>query len=155
QRVTTPTSEVLVDPNWLADHLDDKTVRVIEVDVSPATYTEGHITGAVLWNVFADLKDVDYRPVGAEAIAELFARSGITPDTTVVMYGYIPAIGFWLMRYHRHADVRILDCARTAWRDRGRPWTVDAPQPARTDYPLPGPDMRLRADLEYVRAALG
>jgi thiosulfate/3-mercaptopyruvate sulfurtransferase len=155
QEVTTATSDVLADPNWLADHLDDRTVRVIEVDITPAAYTEGHITGAVLWNVFADLKDGDYQLVGAEAIADLFARCGITPDTTVVLYGHIPAIGFWLMRYYRHTDVRILDCARRTWRDRGLPWTADAPQPERTDYPLPAPDTTLRADLNYMRAALG
>jgi thiosulfate/3-mercaptopyruvate sulfurtransferase len=152
---TTTTADVLVDLNWLAEHLEHGTVRVIEVDITPAAYTEGHITGAVLWNVFADLKDGDYRLLGADAIAGLLARSGIAPDTTVVLYGHIPAIAFWLMRYYRHADVRILDCARTTWRDRGLPWTTDVPRPLPIPYPLPAPDRTLRADLDDVRSALG
>ena len=51
----------------------------------------------------------------------LFARSGIGPDTTVVFYGYAPAMGFWLAKLYGHADARILNCARDGWRDEGRP----------------------------------
>jgi thiosulfate/3-mercaptopyruvate sulfurtransferase len=54
-------SSVLVDPQWLNDHLDDPRVRVVEVDVSPAAYRDWHIDGAVLWNIYADLKDAGYR----------------------------------------------------------------------------------------------
>src|SRR5580704_18771756 len=84
---------VLVEAGWLRDHLTDPRVRVVEVDVSPANYRDWHIDGAVLWNVYADLKDGDYRLVGADEVARLFARSGIGPDTTVVFYGYAPAMG--------------------------------------------------------------
>ena len=53
--------EVLVDPGWLQAHLSDPRVRVVEVDVSTAAYNDWHIDGAVLWNIYADLKDADYR----------------------------------------------------------------------------------------------
>ena len=53
--------EVLVDPAWLRDHLSDPLVRVVEVDVTAAAYDDWHIDGAVLWNIYADLKDADYR----------------------------------------------------------------------------------------------
>ena len=60
--------DVLVEAGWLRDHLTDPQVRVVEVDVSPANYRDWHIDGAVLWNVYADLKDGDYRTVDAAAV---------------------------------------------------------------------------------------
>ena len=78
-------------------------VRVVEVDVSPAAYDDWHIDGAVLWNVYTDLKDADYRTVGTAALERLVARSGIGPDSTVVFYGYAPAVGLWLMKLYGHA----------------------------------------------------
>jgi thiosulfate/3-mercaptopyruvate sulfurtransferase len=74
---------VLVDPGWLAAHLNDPDVRVVEVDVSPAAYDDWHIDCAALWNVYADLNDADYRTVGAASAERLMARSGIGPDSTV------------------------------------------------------------------------
>ena len=108
--------EVLVSRQWLAEHLHDPLVRVVEVDVSPAAYNDWHIDGAVLWNVYGDLKDADYRTADAEALQRLIARSGISPQSTVVFYGYAPALGLWLMRLYGHRDVRILDCSRDTWR---------------------------------------
>jgi len=70
---------VLVDPAWLEARLGDPAVRVVEVDVSRAAYDEWHIDGAVLWNVYADLKDADYRLADAAAVERLFSRSGIGP----------------------------------------------------------------------------
>jgi 3-mercaptopyruvate sulfurtransferase SseA len=81
---------VLVDPGWLAGHLDDADLRVVEVDVSPAAYDDWHIDGAVLWNVYTDLKDAGYRTVSTAALERLVARSGIGPDSTVVCMGTRP-----------------------------------------------------------------
>src|SRR5580704_18351573 len=89
---------VLVDPGWLEAHLRDPSVRVVEVDVSRRAYDEWHIDGAVLWNVYADLKDADYRLLDTSAAERLLARSGVGPGSTVVFYGYAPAMGFWLMK---------------------------------------------------------
>src|SRR5712691_4665115 len=83
---------VLADRQWLDAHLLDPRVRVVEVDVSPVAYDDWHIDGAVLWNVYTDLKDAGYRTVGAAALQRLVARSGIGPDSTVVFYGYAPAL---------------------------------------------------------------
>jgi hypothetical protein len=58
-------ADVLVDPNWLEEHLDDPQVRLVEVDVSATAYNQGHIPGAVLWNVYSDLKDSEYRLLDA------------------------------------------------------------------------------------------
>src|SRR5271165_3754089 len=82
--------EVLVSPEWLERHLGDPALRVVEVDVSPAAYDAGHIEGAVLWNIYSDLKDSNYQLADQPSIESLFARSGISPDSTVVVYGYAP-----------------------------------------------------------------
>jgi thiosulfate/3-mercaptopyruvate sulfurtransferase len=147
--------EVLVGPDWLEEHLHDPDLRVVEVDASATAYDEGHIEGAVLWNVYRDLKDSEYRLIDTAATERLFARSGITPGSVVVVYGYAPAMGFWLLKLYGHTDVRILDCARSGWHDGGRPWTKDVERPVPTRYPLPEPDDRIRAVQPVVEDAIG
>jgi thiosulfate/3-mercaptopyruvate sulfurtransferase len=148
-------SDVLVDAAWLDAHLHDPAVRVVEVDVSRRAHDEWHIEGAVLWDVYRDLKGADYRLIGTEATMSLLARSGIEPDTTVVFHGYAPALGFWLMKLHRHQDVRILDCSRDAWRDEGHPVSGRPSEPAAAGYVLPALDPRLQAGHATVRDAIG
>ena len=147
--------DVLVDAAWLEAHLADPAVRVVEVDVSRAAHDTWHIGEAVLWNVYTDLKDPGYRFVGPEAFRRLLEKSGITPDTTVVFYGYAPAMGFWLMKLYRHADVRILDCSRDTWQREARPCDVLPSTPAATSYPLGEPDDLLRAGHPAVLDAIG
>jgi thiosulfate/3-mercaptopyruvate sulfurtransferase len=148
-------ADVLVSADWLEAHLQDPAVRVVEVDVSRLAYDEWHIDGAVLWNIYADLKDPDYRLADAAAVQQLLDRSGIRPDSTVICYGYGPAMGFWLMKLYGHADVRILDCSRDTWRDEGRPRSSAAAEPPAARYALPGQDGLLRADHAAVRGAIG
>jgi thiosulfate/3-mercaptopyruvate sulfurtransferase len=146
--------DVIVEPEWLAAHLGDPDLRVIEVDVSGVAYDEGHIAGAQLWNVYRDLKTADYHFVGDAAIEALLVRAGVTPGSTVVFYGYAPAMGFWLMKLYGHADVRILNCTRQTWRNEGRAWTADAATPTGATYPISAPDERIRADAPRVRDAI-
>jgi thiosulfate/3-mercaptopyruvate sulfurtransferase len=148
-------ADVLVDPWWLAEHLGDPNVRVVEVDVSRAAYDGGHIDGAVLWNVYQDIKDADFRLVDIAALEELLARSGIDPDSTVVFYGYAPAMGFWLMQLYGHKDMRILNCSRDAWRANGHPWSTTVTPPTNVHYGLPVQDQRIRADRLEVQRAIG
>jgi thiosulfate/3-mercaptopyruvate sulfurtransferase len=148
-------SDVLVDAAWLDAHLHDPAVRVVEVDVSRRAHDEWHIEGAVLWDVYRDLKDADYRLIGTAATMRLLARSGIGPRSVVVFHGYAPALGFWLMKLHRHQDVRILDCSRDAWRDEGHPVSSRPSEPAAAGYVLPAPDPRLQAGHATVRDAIG
>src|SRR6266566_3469800 len=147
--------EVLVHPEWLQAHLSDPHVRVVEVDVSAAAYDEWHIDGAVLWNIYADLKDADYRLAGTAALERLVERSGIRPDSTVVFYGYAPALGLWLMNLYGHPDVRILDCSRDNWRAEGRPWNTSVSEPADGSFHLESEDLRIRADQVAVLGAIG
>jgi len=146
---------VLVDPGWLHAHLSDPRVRVVEVDVSRAAYDDWHIDGAVLWNIYADLKDADYRLAGPAALERLVARSGISPDSTVVFYGYGPSLGLWLMTLYGHPDVRILDCSRDTWRAGGYPRSTVASEPPTGSFGLSGEDSRIRADRTAVREVIG
>ena len=132
--------EVLVDAGWIADHLDDADVRLVEIDVSPATYNQGHIPGAVLWNAYSDLRDSSYRPVPGADFERLLSRSGITPDSTIVTYGYGAFLGFWLMKSFGHRQVRVLNGTRDEWIQRGGEWSTVTPTPSPTSYALPAPD---------------
>ncbi len=147
--------QVLAGTQWLAEHIHDPLVRIVEVDVSPAAYNDWHIDGAVLWNVYGDLKDASYRTVGVEALQRLIARSGIGPESTVVFYGYAPALGLWLMRLYGHRDVRILDCSRDTWRAEGRPLTAAASQPSPGTAVLGDEEPGIRADRAAVVSAIG
>jgi thiosulfate/3-mercaptopyruvate sulfurtransferase len=148
-------NDVLVGPQWLEEHLDDPALRVVEVDVSPTTYREGHICGAVLWDVYGDLKDADYRLLDDASLERLLEHSGIGPESIVVFYGYAPALGFWLMKRVRHADVRILDASRSTWQRDGRPWSTGIDQPAVTRYSLAEGDASVRAPRSLVEQAIG
>jgi thiosulfate/3-mercaptopyruvate sulfurtransferase len=147
--------EVLVGRQWLAAHLHDPLVRVVEVDVSPAAYNDWHIDGAVLWDVYGDLKDADYRTVGTAALQRIITRSGIGQETTVVFYGYAPALGLWLMSRFGHCDVRILDCSRDQWRADGYPRATAATQPPPGTLILGAENPGVRADQATVLGAIG
>ena len=113
--------------------------------MSAAAYDAGHIDGAVLWNVYSDLKDSRYQLARKAAVEYLLARSGISPESIVVLYGYAPAMGLWLLKLYGHADVRILDCARGTWQGEDRPWTSAAASLVATRTSLPAQDQRIRA----------
>jgi thiosulfate/3-mercaptopyruvate sulfurtransferase len=144
-----------VDVDWIVRHGGEPGVRPIEVDVSPAAYDQGHIPGAILWNAYADLRDSAYRPVPPSGLQQLFSRSGITPETTVVIYGYAAPLGFWLMKAHGHRDVRILVGPRDQWAESGKAWTTDVPQIEEGPYPVLSQDAGIFASREAVEAAIG
>jgi thiosulfate/3-mercaptopyruvate sulfurtransferase len=114
--------KALVGPDWIAARLDDPSVRIVEVDVSPAAFDAGHIPGAVFWNAYGDLRPVEYRPLAASEFSGLLSRSGIGPDTTVVFYGYGAYLGYWLLRSCSHARVCLMSGPRERWVEDGQAW---------------------------------
>jgi thiosulfate/3-mercaptopyruvate sulfurtransferase len=143
-----------VDAAWIASHVDDPSVRFVEIDVSAAAYNAGHIPGAVLWNAYTDLRHSDYRPVSATELQDLLRKSGVTPDMTVVFYGYGAHLGFWLLKSHGHERVRLMDGSREQWKTAGQNWSTDVPTLARSQYALPAQDAFF-SSMQDVQAMIG
>jgi thiosulfate/3-mercaptopyruvate sulfurtransferase len=144
----------IVDVGWIAAHLGDPSVRIIEVDVSRAAYDEGHIPGAVLWSAYADLRDADYRPVGLGELERLLSRSGTSEQTRVVVYGYCAPLGYWLLKAHGHEDTRILLGGRDQWTQAENEWSTDATEPATSTHRALAQNAELLADRATVEAAI-
>ncbi|MGI0131645.1 MAG: sulfurtransferase [Thermoplasmata archaeon] len=152
--------DVLVDTEWVAGHTGDPNVRVAEVDYDPAAnYEMGHVPGSVLFDWRKDINDPVRRDIlTPAALSKLFGRSGVAPETTLVLYGdfnnWFAAFAFWVFKYYGVADVRLMNGGRKKWIAEDRPLTKAAATPPTVTYPLPVPDERHRAYLESVHASL-
>lgn len=149
--------EFLVDTQWLADHLSDANLRIIEVEVSPEFHKDAHIPGAVFWNIFTDLLLPDMRiDLEPTAIEKLLSRSGITPETTVVAYGSNPSTGawiFWLLKMFGHENILVLNGGYQKWLAEGRPVsTLSNFEP--TNYQVKAVNFSLRILQEEVKSSL-
>jgi thiosulfate/3-mercaptopyruvate sulfurtransferase len=147
-------SDAMVDAKWVAGHLQDPGLRLVEVDVSRAAYDQGHIPGAVFWDAYGDLRDAAYQPVARALFEDLVARSGIDTDSTVVVYGYGAALGFWLLKANGYDDVRMLDGSRDQWAQAGEQWTTDELSPPTTARALPEMISDINATREAVERAI-
>jgi thiosulfate/3-mercaptopyruvate sulfurtransferase len=151
--------DVLVDTQWVEDHLGDDGIRIVEVDENPGLYAEAHIPGAIGFDWKNDLQDQVKRDfLGPEEFGELFGSRGISNDHTVVLYGdrnnWFAAYTYWYLKYYGHHDVKLMNGPREKWISEGRPTTQDAPEhPAATFHAQPGDDS-IRALRDEVRAAL-
>ncbi|BAZ02063.1 rhodanese domain protein [Tolypothrix tenuis PCC 7101] len=150
--------EVVIDTQWLMDHLNDSSVRVVEVDMSPEPYKNAHIPGAVFWNIFTDILTPDLRiNLDPTSIEKLLSRSGISPDTTVVAYGSYPGTGgwiFWLLQLFGHNRVYFLNGGYQKWVAEGRPLAAELSTFTPTHYQAKAPDANLRVLLAEVQASL-
>jgi len=151
--------EVLVDTQWVADHLNDPKVRILEVGIDSTAYNAGHIPGALYWSGVGTGLQPDFRTVVDKAAVEaLCARSGIANDTMVVAYGEFVAFGawvYWYLKMFGHRDVRVLNGSRKKWVDEGRPLSTEAPTIPATTYVAHSPNFSARALQSDVRAAVG
>lgn len=151
--------EVLVSTNWVAEHLNDPRIRLVEVDVDTSAYNEGHIPGAVGWNWQTQLQDGVRRDLlDKPAWEALLSKAGVANDTTIVLYGdnnnWFAAYAFWQLKYYGHEDVKLLNGGRKKWLEEKRPLVKDAPQIAQTKYKAKSPNETLRAKREEVAAAV-
>lgn len=151
--------EVLVDTQWLSNHLNDPNLRIIEVDMSPEPYKNAHIPGAVFWNIFTDLLLPDWRiNLDAKSFEKLMSQSGITNDTTVIAYGSYPGTGgwlFWLLKVFGHENVRVLNGGYQKWKSENRPLATELSTFPAVKYLAKTPDASLRVLHEEVQASIG
>ena len=145
--------EVLVSTDWVAEHADDPAYRLVEVDEDTTAYAGGHIRNAVAWHWKDDLHEELRREfLGQETLAELLARSGVGPDTTVVLYGgnnnWFATYAYWLLRYLGFDRVKLMDGGRKKWELEERELVTEEPSVARAD---PGALAPVRPELRAYR----
>ncbi len=153
--------ETLVDTEWVGKHLKDPAVRIAEVDYDPAAnYVTGHVPGSVLFDWRKDINDPTSRDIlGGPQLTALFRRSGIGPDTTLVLYGdfnnWFAAFAFWVFKYHGVRDVRLVDGGRKKWVAEDRPLTKDVPSYPATQFSAAAkPNERIRVFFDDVLGRL-
>ncbi len=109
--------ELLVSTAWVAEHIDDPKVKIVEVDVDTASYDEGHVRNAIGWNWRTDLNDRVRRDmVDPRTFAALNGAAGIRKDDTIIFYGdnnnWFAAWALWQFKYNGHKDVRLMNGGR-------------------------------------------
>ncbi len=152
--------DVLVETDWVQQHLDDESIRIVEVDENPALYQEAHIPGAIGFDWKQDLQDQVKRDfLGPEEFGQLFGSRGISSDHTVVLYGdrnnWFAAYTYWYLKYYGHDKVRLMNGPREKWISEGRPTTSDVPQYDPTTFVASPGDEAIRAKRDEVLQALG
>src|SRR3989440_1148457 len=151
--------ETLVSTDWVVQHLTDPKVRIVEVDVDTKSYDEGHVPNSIAWAWNTQLADTVRRDILSQTqFEELMSSSGISPDTTVVIYGdnnnWFAAWAFWQMKIYGHSDVRLMNGGRKKWLAEGREVTTETPKPTRTQYKASAADLSLRSFLPEVQKAV-
>jgi thiosulfate/3-mercaptopyruvate sulfurtransferase len=151
--------DVLVDTQWVENHLSDESIRIVEVDENPALYAEAHIPGAIGFDWKKDLQDQVKRDfLGPTEFGELFGSRGISNDHTIVLYGdrnnWFAAYTYWYLKYYGHDDVRLMNGPREKWISEGRPTTTDVPAYDGQTFTAREGDESIRAYREEVLAAL-
>lgn len=147
--------EYLVETGWVADHLNDKNVRIIESDEDPLLYAIGHIPGAVQVDWFSTLQHPLRRDfLTKEKFEEVASKLGIKNNTTVVFYGdksnWFACYALWLFQYYGHKNVRIMNGGRLKWEQENRPLVKEVPTYPEAKYRAKRADKSIRAFRDQV-----
>ena len=152
--------DVLVETDWVEQHLNDDSIRIVEVDENPALYAESHIPGAIGFDWKRDLQDALKRDfLSPKEFATLMGERGISSDHTVVLYGdrnnWFAAYTYWYFRYYGHDKVLLMNGPREKWISESRPTTPDVPSYDSATFQVTTEDDSIRARREDVLEALG
>ncbi|HUO43094.1 MAG TPA: sulfurtransferase [Methylomirabilota bacterium] len=153
--------EVLVETSWVSEHLNDKSIRIAEVDYDPtANYNLGHVPGAVLLDWKTDMNDPVRRDILSQTqLNELLSKAGLTQGMKLVLYGdfnnWFAAFAFWILNYYGIENVTLMNGGRKKWIAEDRPVAKDKPSYTQTSFKSKGPNENVRTYLDYVRQTLG
>jgi thiosulfate/3-mercaptopyruvate sulfurtransferase len=152
--------DVLVETDWVQDHLDDDSVRIVEVNENPELYAEAHIPGAIGFDWQEDLQDKVRRDfLSPKEFGELFGGRGISNDQTIVLYGdrnnWFAAYTYWYLKYYGHEKLKLMNGSREKWIAEGRPVTAEPPKHPAVSFEAKGPNETIRAMRDEVLASLG
>jgi thiosulfate/3-mercaptopyruvate sulfurtransferase len=147
--------ETVVSTDWVMQNLKNDKLRVVEVSVDPGVYEKGHLPGAVGFKWHTELCDPVSRDiVSRENFEKLMSRSGISMDTTVVLYGdnnnWFAAWGYWILTMYGHDNVKLMNGGRKKWELENRPWDTTVPSYPATTYEVAKTNLALRARLADV-----
>ena len=152
--------DVLVETQWVENHLGDDSVRIVEVDENTALYAEAHIPGAIGFDWKRDLQDQVKRDfLGPADFGELFGSRGISNEHTVVLYGdrnnWFAAYTYWYLKYYGHENVKLMNGPREKWISEGRPVNSQVPSYSAQQFTANEGDAAIRAKRDEVLEALG
>ncbi|MEA2374206.1 MAG: thiosulfate/3-mercaptopyruvate sulfurtransferase [Thermoleophilaceae bacterium] len=152
-------NDVLVETDWVQEHLEDPSIRIVEVDENPALYDEAHIPGAIGFDWKKDLQDQVKRDfLGPKEFGELLGGRGISNEHTVVLYGdrnnWFAAYTVWYLKYYGHHNVKLMNGPREKWISEGRPTSTDAPEYQPATFNVQDGDETIRAKRDEVLEAL-
>jgi thiosulfate/3-mercaptopyruvate sulfurtransferase len=148
---------VLVDTQWIEDHINDNNVRIAEVDYDPkANYDLGHIPNAALFDWKKDINDpLSRNIVSRDDCTALLQKAGINNDTILVLYGdfnnWFAAFAFWVFKYYGFKDIRLMNGGRKKWLEEDREISKGSPNFSKGNFQAVEPDESIRVYLDYVR----
>lgn len=147
--------EAVVSTEWVADHLNDPKVRIVEADEDVLLYDVGHVPGAIKLDWHSDLQNPIERDfVDKAGFEQLMSSKGIGNDTTVVLYGdknnWYATYTHWLFKLYGHSDVRVMDGGRLKWEQEGRGWTREVGAIGPAEYHAAESDTGIRAFRDEV-----
>ena len=151
---------VLVDTQWVEDHLEDINVRIAEVDYDPkANYNLGHIPNSLLFDWKRDINDPLTRNIlSRDDCSALLQKAGINDNTTLILYGdfnnWFAAFAFWVFEYYGMKNTKIMNGGRKKWLEEDRPISKEIPSFPMGNFKPTGPNPALRAFLSQVRESL-
>ena len=147
----------LVSTDWVAEHLDDPNVCLIEVDVDTGAYDEGHPPGATAWNWTSQLQDQVQRDVASRGTIEALLRgAGANDDSRIILFGdnnnWFAAYALWMLEMYGVSNTALMNGGRVKWLAEERPTTTAAPEPRSGSISVAERDESIRAKLPEVLA---
>ncbi len=148
--------DVLVSTEWVAAHLNDDSIRLLESNEDVLLYDTGHIPGAQKIDWQEDLNDAVVRDyVGQQQFQTLMEQLGVSNDTTIVFYGdksnWWATYAFWVFQLFGHTNAKVMDGGRQKWVDEGRELSTDKSSYPAASYSAPARnDAAIRAMRDEV-----